>query len=533
MPAARPFSVTLTLPPPPLSVIGGGGPESLLETVVSLTSRKRRVITNASAILNDESKISTACSSKANHHPRATGIAFEEQIVVRFLSETLANAVRASLNAGTLDTDLQIDFDKSTFTNGYFGGPAAPPSATVIFCGQRFKGWLVDLPSLVESLISSNKKQYYKVADISQEEKEDKNGHTDDFIPTREWPHGLTPPLAFVRARRFRRQAARESLVEMSSVVRRLLEADRKALSIELELIDTPASSLEDRNFPELEDDEEDASSVASGPLASTIGEISDDEVSELAAEITYDEEEEYDEDEDEEEGEEGEEEEGEEEEEEIASEGKAGDPPSSDILSSTGHNFSLLQSRIYSRLASASTAGLNKDSDSFNRMNRFSDAIRILSQQSSSVTPESNPLLVEDYEVYHGQEIDEEEETIDDADKGSVEYVHGHMTYPPNVAQSSINYACEPIDYEYGSGSYAQSQDSTVADDSHSEDGGLSMDYEQGLHDGGPLTATSNRAQGDHPMDINSDVPEDLIDSYARWLYDASNSGGTGGGNR
>ena len=168
MPIARPLSVTLTLPPPPLSVIGGGGPESLLETVVSLTSRKRRIITNASAILNDESKISAIGSTKANHHPRATSVAFEEQIILRFSSEALANAVRASLNVGTLDTDLQIDFDKSSFTNGYFGGPATPPNATITFCGRKFKGWLVDLPSLIESLISSNKKQYYKVADISQ-----------------------------------------------------------------------------------------------------------------------------------------------------------------------------------------------------------------------------------------------------------------------------------------------------------------------------------------------------------------------------
>ena len=189
---------------------------------------------------------------------------------------------------------------------------------------------------------------------IVGDEVENKTNPMEDTVPTREWPHGISPPLAFVRARRFRRQAARESLVEMSSTVRRLLEADRRALSIELELIDTPTLSLEDRNFPELEE-EEDVSSIASGPLASNIGDISDDEISELAAEITYDEED-Y------------EEEEGEEDEEEIVSISKAEESLSSDFLGSSGQHFSLLQSRIYSRLASASTAVSAKETDSFSR---------------------------------------------------------------------------------------------------------------------------------------------------------------------
>lgn len=161
------FSVTLTLPPPPITVIGGGQVENLLETVISLTSKKRRVITNASAILNDESKIT---SSRPNQHPRATGIAFEEQMLVKFSNKSLAEEVRASLRLGTLDTDLQIDFDKSSFptSSNYYNGNVIPPSANIVFRGNKYRGWLVNLPCLIESHISSNKKQFYKVADISQ-----------------------------------------------------------------------------------------------------------------------------------------------------------------------------------------------------------------------------------------------------------------------------------------------------------------------------------------------------------------------------
>lgn len=171
-------------------------------------------------------------------------------------------------------------------------------------------------------------------------------GNEEDVIPpVREWPHGLTPPLSFVRQRRFRKQAAKESLIEVSSTVRRLLEADKKSLSIELELIDT--IGLDHQEDEELDEEEEEISSIASGPIV-TNG-ISDDEISELAAEINYDEDLEEDQSE------------------KMEEESVDEDSIPSNILSA-GNHFSLLQSRIYSRLSSASNAN-PEEIDGLNRV--------------------------------------------------------------------------------------------------------------------------------------------------------------------
>lgn len=77
---------------------------------------------------------------------------------------------------------------------------------------------LVDLPTIIESQKTLDKKQFYKVADISQMMLVDPASGSDPFIPQTNgrhetdpynYPHGLTPPLKHVRQRRFRKKLSK------------------------------------------------------------------------------------------------------------------------------------------------------------------------------------------------------------------------------------------------------------------------------------------------------------------------------------
>lgn len=124
----------------------------------------------------------------------------------------------------------------------------------------RFDHWLlhskiVDLPTIVESLKTIDRKSVYKSADICQmmickdeldptsteEESPTKNKKKDPFKVDKKflWPHGVTPPTKNVRKRRFRKTLKKKSAEapEIEKEVKRLLRADNEAISVTWEVI--------------------------------------------------------------------------------------------------------------------------------------------------------------------------------------------------------------------------------------------------------------------------------------------------------
>lgn len=124
----------------------------------------------------------------------------------------------------------------------------------------RFDHWLlhakiVDLPTIVESLKTIDKKSVYKTADICQlmickeeldqatteEESPSKNKKKDPFKVDKKflWPHGITPPTKNIRKRRFRKTLKKKSAEapEIEKEVKRLLRADNEAVSVTWEVI--------------------------------------------------------------------------------------------------------------------------------------------------------------------------------------------------------------------------------------------------------------------------------------------------------
>jgi len=162
--------------------------------------------------------------------------------------------------------------------------------ALVSIKGRLYAATMVDLPCVIESMKSWDKKNWVKAADVCQmllvlgPVKNDDEAR--DFpLPreidpsTHEYPHGLTPPMHNVRRRRFRPRASYRRIEEVERQVEDLLRQDREALSTEFELVDEEDLAT-GPSESEAEDEEiADADGVEEGDEEDAEGEEDDDEM--------------------------------------------------------------------------------------------------------------------------------------------------------------------------------------------------------------------------------------------------------------
>lgn len=103
--------------------------------------------------------------------------------------------------------------------------------------GRMYAATVVDLPCIIEGMKSWDKKSWYKSADICQmllvlgrvsSETEARNYELPREVDEKTWqfPHGLTPPMHWVRKRRFRKRISNRTIEAVEEEVNRLLEAD-------------------------------------------------------------------------------------------------------------------------------------------------------------------------------------------------------------------------------------------------------------------------------------------------------------------
>ncbi|KAK5131892.1 hypothetical protein LTR08_000480 [Meristemomyces frigidus] len=109
--------------------------------------------------------------------------------------------------------------------------------AIVKIQGRMYAGVLVDLPCIVESMKSWDKKGWWKVADVCQmllvlgrvqNDDEVKNYPLPREVDknTMQYAHGLTPPMHYVRKRRFRKRVNYRETENVEEEVERLLRED-------------------------------------------------------------------------------------------------------------------------------------------------------------------------------------------------------------------------------------------------------------------------------------------------------------------
>ena len=164
----------------------------------------------------------------------------ENQFIIR-LPPLPAASLKAVVQSGVLNLkdrlSIQIDQDMRHGT-------------------LRFDGWtmpakIVDLPCVIESHKTLDKKNFYKTADICQlmvcrnemddvdptdnQEKLNKDGKDRRFI----CPHGITPPLKNVRKKRFRKTLKKKvvDVPEIEKEVKRLFRTDNEATHVRYEVV--------------------------------------------------------------------------------------------------------------------------------------------------------------------------------------------------------------------------------------------------------------------------------------------------------
>ncbi|CAO3702888.1 unnamed protein product [Rhizopus stolonifer] len=226
--------------------------------------------------------------------------AIEEQLIFRVPEGTMCEKLHELVKKREISQDVKLNFKdnrKGTFT----------------FEGRDYEALLVDLPTIIESQKTLDKKQFYKVADISQMLLVDPASGSDPYVPQANgrhetepysYPHGLTPPLKHVRKRRFRKKLSKRAIEEVEREVERLLEIDATAEDVQYEVVDDREIEMEqesDAATQEIDIDDSVDESESDEDLAAAI----DRDLEEMEDEDEDDEDEEEDGDESEEEDEE------------------------------------------------------------------------------------------------------------------------------------------------------------------------------------------------------------------------------------
>ncbi|MCJ1231312.1 hypothetical protein MMC12_007989 [Toensbergia leucococca] len=110
--------------------------------------------------------------------------------------------------------------------------------AVVTIKGRHYAACLVDLPCVVEGMKSWDRRGWWKSADVCQmllvlgriEKEDEANSYTlpaRDIDPkTWQYAHGLTPPMRWVRKRRFRKRVSNRTIEAVEEEVERLCRAD-------------------------------------------------------------------------------------------------------------------------------------------------------------------------------------------------------------------------------------------------------------------------------------------------------------------
>ena len=174
----------------------------------------------------------------------------EEHVILR-LDPALAQRVQNQINQEGYPKDLQINFNSSR-------------TAIIAFQELEREAILVDLPCIIESQKTIDKKQFYKINDICQmlvvsggggnSGTEDKiNSHLNSHLfPDQQqqqqsyrWPHGLTAPLWNVRSRIFKKTKNKGlSGDDVEILVQSLLERDAQSINTEYSI--QPDTTIDD-----------------------------------------------------------------------------------------------------------------------------------------------------------------------------------------------------------------------------------------------------------------------------------------------
>lgn len=145
--------------------------------------------------------------------------------------------------------------------------------AAINIQGRHYAAVLVDLPCIIESMKSWDRKGWWKSADISQMLLVMGQIDTEDAAKTYQvpkeidsktwqWPHGLTAPMHNARERRFRKRVSHRTIEAAEEEVERLLALDEQVMvqkgRSEYTILDLDAMRDQEEQSDEFEDEDQD-----------------------------------------------------------------------------------------------------------------------------------------------------------------------------------------------------------------------------------------------------------------------------------
>lgn len=174
------------------------------------------------------------------------------------------------------------DYLRESIANGKIGVPPSEGPAEVSMCfidkdfrravvkirGRMYAAALVDLPCIVETMKSWEKKNWWKSADLHQmllvlgrcsSEEQARNYPLPREVDrsNMQYAHGLTPPMHWVRKRRFRKRLSYKTIANVEEEVERLLAEDdeckKNGGSVKFQILDR--AELERSQDPDYDED--------------------------------------------------------------------------------------------------------------------------------------------------------------------------------------------------------------------------------------------------------------------------------------
>jgi len=188
------------------------------------------------------------------------GVIDQEQQFILRLPPGPAMALRHDVQQGAMNLKDKLSFE------------LAPDSrhGKVTYGGYVFNSKLVDLPCIIESLKTIDRKSFYKTADICQMlicANDDEEVPVEVDSPKKKekdkrylWNHGICPPLKNCRRKRFRKvlQKKYQEQPDIEKEVKRLFRMDNEAMDIKWEII-VEEEKGHDQGTAVLRDDNDDS----------------------------------------------------------------------------------------------------------------------------------------------------------------------------------------------------------------------------------------------------------------------------------
>jgi transcription initiation factor TFIID subunit 7 len=157
--------------------------------------------------------------------------------------------------------------------------------AMVTIQGHSYAASMVELPTIIETMKSWNKKDWVKTADVCQmllvlgkvqTEEEAKKYPRPHFVEpdSHRFPHGITPPMRWARKLRFRPRKSYLDVERAEAQMNRLLAEDENAEASKYELVDSDHETSEEETDSGDEAEEDEDMTNTQQPVESPIEEV-------------------------------------------------------------------------------------------------------------------------------------------------------------------------------------------------------------------------------------------------------------------